>query len=287
MLKNAFMSLKKQSFKDFEWIIIDDGSSDNTKDIVKTFEKAFFPIRYFYQTNGGKHIAYNNGVKYSKGEYVIVLDSDDTFLPYTLEILFYYLACVPSNPLIVGIKGTTLGKNFKINGSHFSKNSFLLDTTIENFIFKFNKKRGEMLLLIKKSVALEFLYPEIRGLHYFPETIVETEITKKYQFRFIDVPVRNYETNNDSLTNKKSNRYKENIFLWIFGINNFSKHFWGNFLQISKYYVGFVRDTLMNRSFKKDFLQINSFLKKLYCLSIFPVGFILYLNKKQKDAKIQ
>ena len=79
-LPRVFECLKKQTYKSFEWIIIDDGSEDNTKDVVDGFlkENNFFDIIYVYQKNQGKHIATNNAVKMCRGNFFITLDSDDT-----------------------------------------------------------------------------------------------------------------------------------------------------------------------------------------------------------------
>ena len=62
ILNNLYKSLCLQSDRDFEWIIVADGSSDNTETIVKYWirENTLFPIRYFKQENGGKHRALNN-----------------------------------------------------------------------------------------------------------------------------------------------------------------------------------------------------------------------------------
>lgn len=86
-LPRVFEGLKKQTYKNFEWIIIDDGSSDNTKCVAENMlsEKVFFNITYKYQQNSGKHIAINRAVEIAKGEFFIILDSDDTCTDNALE----------------------------------------------------------------------------------------------------------------------------------------------------------------------------------------------------------
>ena len=79
LLKDIYCSLIKQTFKDFEWIIIDDGSSDSTKDIVESLkEEGKINIVYVKKKNGGKHTALNRGVAIAKGELVLIVDSDDS-----------------------------------------------------------------------------------------------------------------------------------------------------------------------------------------------------------------
>lgn len=77
LLKKCYASLLQQTCKDFEWIIVDDGSADNTAEVVKGFDTAEFPIVYVSKENGGKHTALNASHAYIYGEYVLILDSDD------------------------------------------------------------------------------------------------------------------------------------------------------------------------------------------------------------------
>ena len=79
-------------FYDFELLIIDDGSTDNTKIVVLGFQHLDSRISYFYQTNSERAIARNYGAKLSKGEYLIFLDSDDRFAtPNYLTTLYSYI----------------------------------------------------------------------------------------------------------------------------------------------------------------------------------------------------
>ena len=69
ILPVLYESLKKQSCKDFEWLVVDDGSTDNTYNLFVNWQSEnIVPIRYFKQPNGGKHRAINYGIKEAKGE---------------------------------------------------------------------------------------------------------------------------------------------------------------------------------------------------------------------------
>ena len=83
LLPRLFESLTHQTDFDFEWLVIDDGSTDGTSDLFagNTFLSAPFPIRYYRQENGGKHCALNAGVKQAKGDFIFIADSDDWLLP--------------------------------------------------------------------------------------------------------------------------------------------------------------------------------------------------------------
>jgi len=77
LLSTCFESLKQQTDFDFEWIIVDDGSTDHTAEIISGFQTELFPIVYVYKENGGKHTALNASFDHIRGEYVLILDSDD------------------------------------------------------------------------------------------------------------------------------------------------------------------------------------------------------------------
>lgn len=81
LLKNCYTSLLAQTDMDFEWIIVDDGSHDDTEAVVRGFDPAVFPIIYIKKENGGKHTALNASHPHIRGKYVLILDSDDTLTP--------------------------------------------------------------------------------------------------------------------------------------------------------------------------------------------------------------
>lgn len=85
LLKRALISLLNQSFNDWEAIIIDDGSVDDTKEVMKCFLALDSRFRYFYQDNQGVDVAKNMGVRLSQGQWITFLDSDDEYSPIHLE----------------------------------------------------------------------------------------------------------------------------------------------------------------------------------------------------------
>lgn len=91
-LPKLFESLQGQTSKDFEWIVIDDGSKDNTTELVKEFvEKAEgFLVTYLKQDNSGKHVALNNGISKAQGELIFIVDSDDWLSDNAVETILEY-----------------------------------------------------------------------------------------------------------------------------------------------------------------------------------------------------
>lgn len=86
-IRKVYKNLLNQTFKDFEWCIVNDGSTDITDTIIKQIIKESpFPIQYVFKENGGKHTAWREATKIFKGRYIVGADDDDIILPNALEL---------------------------------------------------------------------------------------------------------------------------------------------------------------------------------------------------------
>ena len=95
-LSRVYQSLQRQTFKNFEWLIIDDGSTDTTPELIESWKKETdFPIRYTWQENQGINATINRGVKEAQGEFFLIIGSDDSFVPETLERFHFYWNAIP------------------------------------------------------------------------------------------------------------------------------------------------------------------------------------------------
>src|SRR5437879_13793520 len=94
LLEGVYRSLCAQTFRDFEWVIVDDGSTDGTRQLVASW-KSFFPIRYTWKPNGGPTSALNAGISAAAGEFIMQVDSDDRLVPHALERFDYRWKQIP------------------------------------------------------------------------------------------------------------------------------------------------------------------------------------------------
>lgn len=197
-LDKVFNSLMKQTFKDFEWLIIDDGSDDNTKDIVNKFKtEAWFSIRYYYKKNGGKHTAYNKALSYADGELFLTFDSDDSCTVDALKRFKYHWDNIKDKENYFSVTSLCMDKTKTIVGDSFPSNIF--DSNSIELSFRYNIS-GEKWGFVKTDLAKKYLFKEYENEKFISESSVWFEISKIYNVRYINEPLRLYEVNNDSLS---------------------------------------------------------------------------------------
>lgn len=179
-LLDVFECLCKQTFRDFEWIVVDDGSTDNTKDVMDMIIAGCdtFPIRYIYKENGGKHTAINVGVKKAKGELFLILDSDDSLPKYSLEIIAKENDACRSKKDCAGVCGLMAHHNGEKIGGGFPAEE-LYESSLY-FRYKLGVT-GDLLEVFKTLVLKEFPFPEINGEKFCPEALVWNRIAVKYK----------------------------------------------------------------------------------------------------------
>lgn len=199
LLKRVFKSLEKQTFKHFEWIIVDDGSIDNTSAVVDEFKKtAQFPIEYHWKPNGGKHTAINYVVKIARGYFLAEIDSDDWYADNALERLLYHwnkLEDEKKNKLC-GICGLFAYEDGSLVGSRFPADIF--DSTDIEIIYV-HKVKGDKIGINRIDVLKEFPFPEDFG-NFVTEATVWNRKGMKYPTRFINEVIAYKEYQKKGLT---------------------------------------------------------------------------------------
>ena len=185
LLLPLYDSLKNLTFEDFEWLIVDDGSEDDTEQyalswIEHNIENAEFPIRYIKKSNGGKHTAINRGVREANGELILILDSDDTLPEDSLATIAQYYEQCKGYKDCAGVCGLMAHHDGQLIGSGFPKEP-MYESALQ---FRYAEKgnvTGDLLEVYKTSVMREFPFPEIENEKFCPESLVWNRIANKYK----------------------------------------------------------------------------------------------------------
>lgn len=207
-LKKLYQSLLKQNFSDFEWLIVDDGSSDNTKDYInKVIIENLIKINYVYKKNGGKQSAYNLGLKKAKGNIFLCIDSDDILAEGALKKISIDFENISDDCAGYAYVQGYISDKKKVIGSKFPnsiKEAYYYD------IYGKMKVTGDKLIVLKSTIAKEYPFPMIEGEKFVPEALVFNRIAKKYKLVLSNEIMAYKEYLNDGYSSNYFNLVKRN-----------------------------------------------------------------------------
>ena len=274
-------SIKKQTYRDFEYIIINDGSTENLDDVVVEFmDSVDFPVMYVKKANGGVHTARNLGVQYARGKWTAFLDSDDEFLPNALEIFFKTAESLPNNKW-VEVKGLCVDQNGSRVGGLFP--SDINDYPMPIRCKTERECRGEHIGFRRTAILKENPWPEPEGITFVTEGVIWEKLHNLYETYYINDMVRVYHTDTEvsythagkkrSLQQVKNNAWNVCYMLNHKEIFNYGKKwFFKNCLQYSIY------KRIIQFSKEKIPIKMNNIRGGYYqCFFIFlPTHLLLY-----------
>ncbi len=198
LLPDLYNSLQKQTCKDFEWIVVDDGSTDNTENLVDGWlHNESFAVRYCKKPNGGKPSAINCGLDMARGEYFWIVDSDDTVTPQAVESCIRWIETLPQNKKFAGVGGLRGDKNGGIIGTTFD-GEFVDATTLERAKHNICGDKSEVFLT---SLLRQFPFPSFDGEKFVPEALIWNRIAQAgYKIRWFNEIIHITEYLEDGLT---------------------------------------------------------------------------------------
>lgn len=274
-------SLKAQTFRDFEWLIVDDGSTDKTNELVKRWqEEVGFPIHYIYQENRGKHIAFMRGVQCAKGELFLNLDSDDACLPEALERFKYHWDSIPADQRAKFSAVTCLCRyqTGELVGSRFPFDPTDSDSLEIQYRFKV---RGEKWGFHRTDVLKQFPFPEGIKRTYIPESLIWNKVARRYKTRFVNEALRIYWTAEPSMVHHQHPRKHavggriENLTALNEEISWF-RYAPEQFLRSAANYSRFSFHT--GSSVLTQLGSLDNALARGLWIMVLPLGFFLYLR---------
>lgn len=184
ILTRLYDSLLKQVTKEFEWVVIDDGSDDGTDNLIAEFqEQNVVKIIYVKQKNMGKPQALNSGVKHCSGEYILIVDSDDALTDDAIYRLNESIKISEKDQKeISGVCFRRAYFNNEIIGNKFNdtqNNTCYLHATDAGHYFN-----GDLAYCFKKSMMLKYPFPHFPDEKFVPELFIWNKISDQAPVKF-------------------------------------------------------------------------------------------------------
>lgn len=192
----------------FEWLIIDDASTDNTKELVDKWinEQNKFDIRYRRQEHGGKHRALNKAFDIAKGEFIFIVDSDDSLMVNAVKLVDEWLNKIKDDSSFAGVAGLRVSKEGKIWGGNVDFEEAYVDAT--DFERRKYNLLGDKAEIYRTSILRKYKFPEINGEYFVTEDYCWMQIAAAgYKLRWYNFPVYICEYLDDGLTNTGANAF--------------------------------------------------------------------------------
>lgn len=273
----GYEALLRQTCKDFEWLIIDDGSTDNTRELVEGWiAENKIPIRYHYQENQGMHGAHNTAYQLIQTELNTCIDSDDYMPDDAVEKIVSFWKKY-GNEKVAGIIGLDQTNRGTIIGTSFPAD--LKETTLLGF-YRMGGK-GDKKLVYRTDVVKAYPpYPIFSGEKYVGLSYLYMLIDQDYQLLTINEPLVVVEYQQDGSSINMYKQYWNNPKGFAFLRKEFMPYT-QEFFERFKTCIHYVSSSIISRN--KHFLQ-ESPLKFLTLLAIIP-GCLLYLYIKYKVSQ--
>lgn len=277
-IKALNLDISDKRLVSYEWIIVDDGSTDDTQLLVKQWcEDNDIAIRYYYQQNQGKHVAMNFAVQQARGKFWLTIDSDDTILPNALlkYLKVWYSINKTERDNFCGVSARCVDSDGNIVGDKLPFQP--MDVSFTELRMKY-RIEGEMLEMFRVDVLRQYPFPKYdTRMRFCPEAIAWFEMAKKYKLRVVDMAVRTYfyDASTSLIKERSEKRSAANYYLWLYFVNNFSNYFFSNTKKIIKAYVGVSMDGFISR--RNLFLILNDIKgwRKIPTLLVMPFGWLL------------
>ncbi len=199
IIGNLYRSLRRQTCQNFEWLVVDDGSKDNTEELIAQWASQDnpFPIRYYKQENGGKCRAINRGLELAEGELFLTVDDDDYLTEDAIEKVTVWEKELPREGNYCGFTG-----NLGLTPDSTPNTLFEGGFHDGNALDRYGCVDGERCFAFYTDIHRKYLYPEFPGEKFMTEAVTWDQMAwDGYKMRFYNDIIRIYEYKEDGLTN--------------------------------------------------------------------------------------
>lgn len=276
LLPRLYESLCAQSYRDFEWVVVDDGSVDGTEVILKEWiDAGILNIHYFKQLNGGKHRAINQGVRMATGDLFFIVDSDDFLPKNALENVLQHYSTVSNDASVAGVAGRRMYDTGVVVG-----NSTFTELLSNSIAIRYKHGvTGDLVEVFRTAVLREFPFPEFTNEKFCPEALVWNRIAQRYTLLFFNEGIYITEYLEGGLTSNIVRIRMQSPMSSMLCYSELS-HQSIPIVQKIKAVLNFWRFSFnSDLSISKKIVKV-SFVLSLFC---FPLGYGFYLIDKIKN----
>lgn len=285
LIPRAYESLVQQTLQDFEWVVVDDGSTDNTAEVVAGYvAQGKMAIRYFRKANGGKHTALNLAVREARGALFTVIDSDDWFDPRALEQMKFHWDRIPASEQskMKGVCGLFAYEDGKVVGDRFPSDVYMAD----DLDIYLRSIEGDKIGCTRIEVMREFPFPEnlsegVNGVVYLTEALVWHRMGRKYPTRFVNEVFAVKEYQSGGITDRGriiQARNSRATLLCVYEILTCGRRL--PLKHAIKNYSNYIRHSLHERLNLRA--QLGKVPSTFYFLACLPIGILLW----QQDLRL-
>lgn len=280
-LPRLFESLKAQTCKFFEWLVVDDGSSDGTSLLFEGWmaEDNGFPIRYTRVDNGGKLRALNRGVQMAHGEYFMILDSDDMLRSEAVLSIFDCFKSLPEeDSSFIGIslvRGDLNGKPIHLIPNIDSKIGYVDCNNLERAKYDLQSDMSEVFFTEKLK---KYEFPIWPGEKFTPEEVVWNQMALDgYKLRWFDKVEYLCEYQPDGLTNSTWKLLRDNPMGYAMMFNHHLLYSHSLNERVNN-----VLQLISCCCLAKEYSYPCKCNEKFLAFILFPIGWGLSLRRKQQ-----
>lgn len=276
LLPRLYQSLCSQTSSDFLWLVIDDGSSDGTDELVKEWqEENKIAIEYHFKENGGMHTGHNLAYQVIDTELNVCIDSDDYMPKDAIEKMISSWSAIEDKSKIAGMIGLDADSNGEIIGTEIPE--ILKKGGLTDLYKKYDVK-GDKKVVLKTSILKGYsLYPEYTGEKLVPLGILYLMIGQDYDFIYNNDIYCIVEYQEDGSSNSIIKQYFQSPRGFAYA-RTIQKRFSYSFKDDCKNAVHIGVSSLVS----KDFSLLKLKPKMLLNYLMFPIAIIAYLSLKRK-----
>ena len=277
ILNQCYESLVRQSCKDFIWLIIDDGSTDNTKELVEEWMKNDnkFEIRYHYKKNGGMHTGHNAAYELIDTELNVCIDSDDFMPDNAVELIVNFWNKYGSDKYS-GIVALDIYKNGEVIGCKLPNKK---STTLSGFYD--NGGQGDKKLIYRTEVINKYpSYPEFKGEKFVPLDYKYLLVDQDYELLIMNEAVCVVEYMEDGSSKNMFRQYYKNPRGFSF-MRKVHMEYDKKFINKFKNCIHYVSSSFISKN--KEFISESP--NKLMTIFSIPFGASLYLLIKRNNKE--